>query len=71
VRAPLPDATPTPLAERRDHVSKTTVPRHARGLGGYCWEKHPKKDVHCTEPVGHPPRDGKGGHWHTYSKTAW
>jgi hypothetical protein len=51
--------------------SSTATPRHARGLGGYCWEKHPTKDVHCTEPVGHSPRGGKGGHWHPYSKTSW
>ncbi|MCX4578100.1 hypothetical protein OHB41_33920 [Streptomyces sp. NBC_01571] len=50
----------------------TPVPKHAQGLGGYyCWKKHPEKAVHCTEPVGHPPRDGGGGHWHPYTKTAW
>jgi hypothetical protein len=52
-------------------VTSSSTPRHARGLGGYCWAEHPTKGVHCTEPVGHPPRDGKGGHWHPYSKTAW
>lgn len=52
-------------------VSPSTTPRHAQGLGGYCWKEHPGKGVRCTEPARHPPRDGNGGHWHPYSKTSW
>ncbi|MFF0138566.1 hypothetical protein ACFYRN_19250 [Streptomyces sp. NPDC005227] len=52
-------------------MSARTLPRHARGLGGYCWVEHPEGGRHCTEPVGHPPKNGTGGHYHAYSKTAW
>ena len=66
VRAALPEQAAPPIAERRDRVSTRTLPRHARGLGGYCWTEHPNGGRHCTLPVGHT-----GSHWHTYSRTSW
>lgn len=66
MRATLPETTAAPVAERRDRVSSKTLPRHARGLGGYCWTEHPNGGRNCTLPVDHV-----GEHYHAYSKTAW
>ncbi|MEU0786313.1 hypothetical protein ABZ341_32630 [Streptomyces sp. NPDC006173] len=47
-------------------MSSKTLPRHARGLGGYCWTEHPNGGRNCTLPVDHA-----GEHYHAYSKTSW
>jgi hypothetical protein len=66
VRAALPAASPATLADRRDSVSTSTLPRRRGRISGYCWDEHPRTHVHCTDPAGH-----KGKHWHPYSKTSW
>lgn len=51
-------------------MSKATPPRIPNGHR-YCWDEHPETHVHCTEPAGHPPGKGSGGHWHAYTRTRW
>lgn len=58
------------MATKQKRTEPPRLNGRISGLG-YCWAEHQHTHVHCTEPSGHPPRDGNGGHWHSYSKTSW
>jgi hypothetical protein len=64
VRATLPDAAAAPFAERRDRVSKMSLPRGR--ISSYCWAEQPSSSLHCCLPMGHA-----GLHYHPYRKRNW
>lgn len=51
-------------------MSTNALPRVPNGHG-YCWTENPRTHARCTQPAGHPPRDGNGGHWNPYTRSSW